>query len=30
VNTGVYVYKMDATLKNGEILMKTGNITLFR
>ena len=30
VNTGVYVYRMDATLKNGEILMKTGNITLFR
>ena len=30
VNTGVYVYRMDATLKNGEILMETGNITLFR
>ena len=30
VNTGVYVYRMDATLKNGETLMESGNITLFR
>ena len=30
VNTGVYVYRMDAILKNGEILMDAGNITLFR
>jgi len=30
VNTGVYVYRMDATLKNGENLYLSGNITLFR
>lgn len=30
LNTGVYVYRMDATLKNGETLIETGNITLFR
>jgi len=30
LNTGVYVYRMDAQLKNGENLFQTGNITLFR
>ena len=30
VNTGVYVYRMDATLKNGQPLFQSGNVTLFR
>lgn len=30
VNTGVYVYKMDYQLKNGENSFLSGNITLFR
>ena len=30
LNTGVYVYRMDATLKNGEPLFESGNVTLFR
>lgn len=30
LNTGVFVYRMDAILKNGQPLFKSGNVTLFR
>ena len=30
LNTGVFVYRMDAVLKNGKPLFESGNVTLFR
>ena len=30
LNKGVYVYRMDATLKNGQPIFQSGNVTLFR